>query len=508
MDAPSIIKTYNFDKHRWVHKGAHAVLHTMYPVAICLLKPLKTYWGDAMNLFVLFVIEDYLYWYYNEEDMTRLRIQVVERLNADKNFLKDHETAWKKSELSFLETCRKIDHSYISDISDDKLLSLYKEFYDAYVEEYAIAMGLLESFSMQVDSFFRPELEEFLRTKTTKINSNAKKYDLNEVFTLLLSPIDESFINQEFRSRLHIMKAIIEKKPEDRISKMLEDHACAFHWVENNYAKIRALDEVYFKEKINNEIKLGINPDAELGKMDLYISEIKRKKQNLIKELNPPKEILNIIKATESFASMQDVRKKCVLIANHYQKLYMNEIGRRCNLNEKQMNYTVFPEMKALLAKPPSKEYIQKLKDRKKASLCVAAIDDKEDCQIFEGDAALEVFNKVFNPKIKTGEIKGVCASPGKVRGIVKIVRKTHDLASVNKGDILVASMTRPEMVVAMEKAKGIITDEGGVTCHAAVVSRELGIPCIIGTKIATKILKNGDLVELDANNGIARIIK
>ncbi len=501
MDAQTIIKTYSLDKKRWVHKGAHAVLHTMYPVAVCLLKPLKQYWGDAMNLFVLFVIEDYLYWYYNEEDMTRLRILVVDKLNNDPNFLKNHEKAWKKSELIFLKACKKIDSVKLSDLSDDKLLSLYKELFDAYVEEYAISMGLLESFSMQVDSFFRPILEEFLRTKT-------KKYDLNEVFTLLLSPVDESFINLEFRSRLHIIKAIHEKKPENKISKMLEEHAKRFFWVENNYAKIKALNADYFREKIMNEIKLGIDPDAELKKMESYAAKTRKDKQEMIKELGLPKELQNIVRATEVFARMQDERKKCVLISNHYQKQFMNEIGKRCNLNEAQMNYTVFPEMTSILARSPSKEYIQKLKDRKKASLCIAALDDKEDCKVFEGDAALEVFNNVFNPKIEDKEIKGICASPGKVTGIVKIVRKTHDLASVNKGDILVASMTRPEMVVAMEKASGIITDEGGVTCHAAIVSRELGIPCIIGTKIATKVLKNGDLIELDADNGIVRIIK
>ena len=68
--------------------------------------------------------------------------------------------------------------------------------------------------------------------------------------------------------------------------------------------------------------------------------------------------------------------------------------------------------------------------------------------------------------------------------------------------------MTRPEMVVAMKKATAIVTDEGGVTCHAAVVSRELNIPCIIGTRNATKFLKDGDKVEVDANKGIVKKIK
>ena len=78
----------------------------------------------------------------------------------------------------------------------------------------------------------------------------------------------------------------------------------------------------------------------------------------------------------------------------------------------------------------------------------------------------------------------------------------------VKQGDILAASMTTPDYVSAMKKAKAIITDEGGITCHAAIVSRELGIPCVIGTKIATKALKDGDVVEVDADKGVVKILK
>ncbi|MBU4375310.1 hypothetical protein KKH38_02310, partial [Patescibacteria group bacterium] len=68
--------------------------------------------------------------------------------------------------------------------------------------------------------------------------------------------------------------------------------------------------------------------------------------------------------------------------------------------------------------------------------------------------------------------------------------------------------MTRPEHLMGMKKAGAIITDDGGITCHAAIIARELGIPCIIGTKIATKVLKDGDFVEVDAERGIVKILK
>jgi len=105
-------------------------------------------------------------------------------------------------------------------------------------------------------------------------------------------------------------------------------------------------------------------------------------------------------------------------------------------------------------------------------------------------------------------EIIGTVASAGRAIGKVRIVITEKDVLPFQEGEILVSTMTRPEHIVAMKKAKAIVTNEGGITCHAAIVSRELGIPCIIGTKIATKVLKDGDLVEVDAEKGIVKILK
>ena len=99
-------------------------------------------------------------------------------------------------------------------------------------------------------------------------------------------------------------------------------------------------------------------------------------------------------------------------------------------------------------------------------------------------------------------------ACKGIVKGRVKICRSIHDIIKVEKGEILVASMTRPEFLPAMQKAAGFITDEGGITSHAAIVSREMNKPCIIGTKIATQVFKDGDIIEVDANTGMVKKIK
>jgi len=98
--------------------------------------------------------------------------------------------------------------------------------------------------------------------------------------------------------------------------------------------------------------------------------------------------------------------------------------------------------------------------------------------------------------------LSGLAASPGIGVGKVKIVKNLKDLSKVNSGDILVTEMTNPDMVVTMQKSAAIVTDEGGLTAHAAIVSREMGIPCIVGTQEATLKLKEGEIITVDGTHG------
>jgi pyruvate,water dikinase len=98
--------------------------------------------------------------------------------------------------------------------------------------------------------------------------------------------------------------------------------------------------------------------------------------------------------------------------------------------------------------------------------------------------------------------LTGSAASPGIGTGHVKIILTPKEIGKMQQGDVLVSKMTSPDFVPAMKKAAAIITDEGGQTSHAAIVSRELGVPCIVGTKLATKILKEGYVVTVDGAKG------
>ena len=123
----------------------------------------------------------------------------------------------------------------------------------------------------------------------------------------------------------------------------------------------------------------------------------------------------------------------------------------------------------------------------------------------------LENYDASISDKVKRDirEFKGqVACAGGVIRGVVKVIHDPKNADDFNFGDILVTSMTRPEFVPLMKKAAAIITNEGGIASHAAIVSRELKVPCITGTKIATKILKTGDSIEVDTNTGTISILK
>lgn len=131
------------------------------------------------------------------------------------------------------------------------------------------------------------------------------------------------------------------------------------------------------------------------------------------------------------------------------------------------------------------------------------------------GFSSPEEFTRFFSSETKK-DIKGIIANKGVVSGKVKVIPQNYyaDFSilrklfeEMNNGDILVAETTSPELMPACSKAGAIITNQGGLLSHAAIVSRELGVPCIIGTGNATEILKDGMRVEVDADNGVVRIM-
>lgn len=134
------------------------------------------------------------------------------------------------------------------------------------------------------------------------------------------------------------------------------------------------------------------------------------------------------------------------------------------------------------------------------------------DCRELDNEET-EFFWSTYETKKDTTakETKGMVASKGKSTktvGIVHILLDPTKSDGFKDGEVLLAPMTSPEYIFAMKKAGAVITDTGGLTSHAAIVSRELNIPCVVGAKGATLIFKDGDTVEIDTTSGVVKLVK
>ena len=176
-------------------------------------------------------------------------------------------------------------------------------------------------------------------------------------------------------------------------------------------------------------------------------------------------------------------------------------IAKKCGYKKEQILSTTADELLKYFAKsnlPDSRiltvRYVKS-----------AILFDRGRYQVYAGKQADKIEN-ILLPHKNANMIKGSIAYKGIATGLVRLVIDPNkDGSSFKPGEILVTGMTRPEFLPIMKKAAAFITDAGGILSHAAIVARELKKPCVIGTHVATRLLKNGDLVEVDANKGIIR---
>lgn len=189
------------------------------------------------------------------------------------------------------------------------------------------------------------------------------------------------------------------------------------------------------------------------------------------------------------------------------------EVAKRINENYYEMiSYYRIDDIISYL-KNKTKLSEKELENRKKACLFETNASGE---YFYSGEKALGRVKKYYSEILKNedvNEISGVIANTGKARGKVAVIF-SGDLSELSKlskefkkGQVLVTGMTQPNMVPFVRKASAIVTDEGGLTSHAAIISREFGIPCIVGTHKATRVLKNGDLVEVDAHKGVVKLL-
>jgi phosphoenolpyruvate synthase/pyruvate phosphate dikinase len=253
------------------------------------------------------------------------------------------------------------------------------------------------------------------------------------------------------------------------------------------------------------EDKLKVTPVDEISKeVDLQkkkVSENKKRVDEYKKSLTGKS--LNLFEYIQMSMMLRDRRKEAIQKAVVLIVDALSALASKYSLTYHDLSFVHKDELKKLGDKIFLLE-IEKRKEVGAVELAIATGSKVVTTPIEEvKNSIIQIMSNESNE-----ELKGVIAQRGKASGVAKVILNEKDFPLFNKGDVLVTSMTRPEFVPLMRKASAVITDEGGVTCHAAIISRELGLPCIIGTRTATIILKTGDLVEVDAELGIIKIIK
>lgn len=262
----------------------------------------------------------------------------------------------------------------------------------------------------------------------------------------------------------------------------------------------------YFKKQLLSYS--AVKAEKKIKELKSLSNKTIQEKRNVIKKYKLDKNIAKISKRLSFCIWWQDLRKYYIFLANHHMDLFLREFSKRFNVDFNSLHYYNVYEISALAQK--NNKISNKETKQRYNNLAVYYSERNNSLKYISGTEAKKIVDQFMDLKIekKIKELSGIVVSQSsKIKGKVRILTSVKNFGKMKKGEILVAAMTSPDYIVAMKKASAIITDEGGMTCHAAIVSRELGIPCIVNTKVATKVLKNGDLVEVDTTKGIIKKI-
>ncbi|MBS3121507.1 hypothetical protein J4434_01310 [Candidatus Woesearchaeota archaeon] len=324
------------------------------------------------------------------------------------------------------------------------------------------------------------------------------KYDKNNIsqkeFQMLCLPEILTYIQKELLS----LYEIAEKKDYGQ----LDEHARRFFWIKNTWADTVVLDKNFFRAKIARLEEEGINFRLELEKIYENLNNLKKERKRILENKTCSVKIRRAVEFFEIMTLWRERRKKYALISNHYLNLFAKEISKRSNVKHELLMYSYADELEL----PMDETFVEELRKREK--ICLQYVDE-QGIHFVSGKVVEDFVEEIKGmTEQQVARLYGNVANPGKVEGIAKIIFITSDMIKMEKGDILVSPCTRPEYVPAMKKASAIITDEGGITSHAAIVSRELGVPCIVGLRNATDVIKDGDLILVNANHGIVQIMK
>ncbi len=429
-----------------------------------------------------FTVDREFDWLWSVEDMQKTRRYIFSHIEKDNNFGKKFFKKYYQGFKIFDKRAKIEERKNLEKYTAQELVKNLLEIIEAGgAQGMGYCVDSLLSFSD--DDWFVEGVEKYAKQKLDK-----------DTVEILRSPTHRSFVNS-YALRLLEARCLQEKGKD--ISKSVAKIVKDYYWVENNYIKAQPKTAQQVEVEIA-EIKDPINKYKEEKNR---IEQNKKQKQLVYKKIKASPLLKAFVQFADDSTFIQDCRKQVVLRINHFNLNYLDRLADLLSVDRELAKYVMFYELKDFIKNP--KPYLKIAQDRKAGCLSIFL---KNKFTIFSRAELKGIDLSNFFPDLSsTNELKGMTACPGKVTGIAKVILGSDQFSIFEKGDILITNQTTPDFVPLMKKAGAVVAEQGGVTSHAAIVSRELGVPCIVGAKKAMSVFKTGDKVEVDASNGLIR---
>jgi phosphohistidine swiveling domain-containing protein len=424
---------------------------------------------------------------------------------------------------AFLKETKAVKKLNLKKMTKAQIISLLKKL----SKNHSIHHGLGAGVSWMADADKERVTKGIMKKIEKKLEQSAVKKSLPEIFALLTTPTKESQMETEEKNFLKIAAFISSKNKLKRtfIQADLDDltdniknlDAELFKMINRHYYVFAPFTYQYrgpayplsdYLGRWQAFLRDGSSATNNIKKIDQRRQKIKAEQIQMIKELKLSLLEKKLIKMAQEMVFIKDFRKNTLYQAMFYYEYIFKEIGRRLHVSVGQIQYLRLREIFNALN---SGEVDTDLLNQRKVE-CIDYWYKKNGrsfCETLVGKKAKDFLKKINWQKTvaKRNKLTGTCAYPGKVSGTVKVINVPQQMSKMKPGDIMVAHNTNPNLVPAMKKAKALVSGAGGLTCHTAIVAREMQVPCVVGAENCDRILKDGDQVEVDATNGIIKKI-